>query len=190
MADVERLLKESGAMLEGHFLLTSGRHSPIYWEKFRLLEQPSRLEQLCRLMVEHFSAHKIELVAGPTLGGAVIAFEVARQLGIRAAFAERRASGRTFRRGLGVNKGERVLVVDDVLTTGGSVTEVIAAVKQLGGQVIGVGVLVDRSEGQIDLGISLYSCHRAQALSYLSDSCPLCQSGIPLINLGGDKAPS
>ena len=190
MADVERLFKESGAMLEGHFLLTSGRHSPVYWEKFRLLEQPSRLELLCRLIVEHFSAHKIELVAGPTLGGAIIAFEVARQLGIRAAFAERGSSGRTFRRGLGVNKGERVLVVDDVLTTGGSVAEVIAAVKQLGGQVIGVGVLVDRSEGQIDLGISLYSCHRAQAISYPSDSCPLCQSGIPLIKLGGDKAPS
>jgi len=190
MADVERIFKDSGAMLEGHFLLTSGRHSPVYWEKFRILEQPRLLEQLCHLIVEHFSAHKIELVAGPTLGGAIIAFEVARQMGIRASFAERGDSGRTFRRGLGTKKGEKVLIVDDVLTTGGSLVEVITAVKQLGGQVIGAGVLVNRSEKPIDLGIPLYSCHQAPAVSYPSDSCPLCQSGIPLVKLGGDKAPS
>ena len=190
MADVERIFRDSRAMLEGHFLLTSGRHSPVYWEKFRILEQPRVLEQLCHLIVEHFSTHKIELVAGPTLGGAIIAFEVARQMGIRASFAERGDSGRTFRRGLGIKKGERVLIVDDVLTTGGSLVEVITAVKQLGGQVIGAGVLVNRSEKPIDLGIFLYSCHQALAVSYPPDSCHLCQAGIPLVKLGGDKAPS
>ena len=184
------MFRESGARLEGHFLLPSGRHSSVYWEKFRILEHPRLLEQLCYLIVEHFSAHKIDLVAGPTLGGAIIAFEVARQMGIRAVFAERGESGRTFRRGLGIKKEERVLIVDDVLTTGGSVVEVIAAVKQLGGQVIGVGILVNRSEKPIDLGVTLYSCHNARAISYPPDSCPLCQSHIPLVKLGGDKAPS
>ena len=190
MANVEKIFKDSGVMLEGHFLLTSGRHSPVYWEKSRILEQPRLLEQLCSMIVNHFSSHKIELIAGPTLGGAIIAFEVARQMGIRAAFAERGDSGRTFRRGLGVKRGEKVLIVDDVLTTGGSVEEVVTAVKQLGGQIIGVGILVNRSEKPIDLGVPFYNCHRAQAISYPSDSCPLCQSRIPLVKMGGDKAPS
>ena len=187
MADVEKLFKDSGALLNGHFLLTSGRHSPVYWEKFHLLERPTQTVPLCGLIVERFSGEKIDLVAGPTLGGAILAFEVARQIGVRASYAERDPAGRSFRRGLGVRKGEKVLVVDDILTTGGSLVEVLDAIKKLGGRTVGIGVLVNRSEKEIDLGAPLFSCHRASAISYSAEECPLCKAGLPLVRAGGDK---
>jgi len=126
------------------------------------------------------------LVAGPTPAGIILAFEVARQIGTRAIYAEK-ADNKTFafRRGAAINLGDRVLVVDDVLTTGGSIKEVISAIKERKGTVIGVGVLVDRTEQKIDFSAPLFSCHRAEAVSYLPEECPLCKAKIPLVKPGG-----
>jgi len=184
--NIEGLFRKSGAILEGHFLLTSGLHSPVYWEKFQVLQYPEYTAQLCRLMADHFRQERIQVVAGPTTGGIILAFETARQLGVRGLFAEKEASGkRAFRRGFTINPGERVLIVDDILTTGSSIREVLAAVREVGGTVVGIAVMVDRSEKSVDFGVPLFSCHRAVTITYKPESCPLCAAKIPLVKPGG-----
>ena len=138
------------------------------------------------MIVGHFQDEKVEVVAGPTTGGIILAFEVARQLGVRGIFAEKEgATERAFRRGFGISPGERTLIVDDILTTGGSIREVIAAVTRQGGVITGIGVLVDRSEPAADFGFPLFSCHRAATITYLPEQCPLCAAHIPLVRPGG-----
>lgn len=183
--EIERIFIESGAVLQGHFQLTSGLHSPQYWEKFRVLQCPRYTEQLCRMIAQHFKDSGAQVVAGPTVGGIILAFEVARQLGLRGIFAEREGQGRTFRRGFHIDPGERVLVVDDVLTTGQSVREVLEAVARLEGKAVGVGVLVDRSQGNVALDAPLYSCHKVSVITYQLKECPLCRTGVPLVRPGG-----
>jgi len=188
MSSAEEILQKSGAILKGHFLLASGLHSPIYWEKFRVLQFPSYTEQLCRMIVTYFLKQGIQVVAGPTTGGIILAFEVARQLGVRGIFAEKEGdTERAFRRGFSINSGERVLIVDDILTTGSSIQEVMAAVNKQGGIVIGIGVLVDRSEQRIDFGVPLFSCYRATTLTYTPQDCHLCAAQIPLVKAGGSQ---
>jgi len=186
MADeIEEIFEKSGAKLKGHFQLASGLHSAVYWEKFKVLQFPHYTEQLCRLIADHFREQQIQVVAGPTTTGIVLAHEVARQIGARCIFAEKEGSGeRTFKRGITLQAGERVLVVDDVLTTGGSIQEVISAVNRLGGRVVGVGVLVDRSDRKIDFGAPLFSCYRSETVTYPPENCPLCADQIPLIEPG------
>ncbi len=181
--DVEEMFEKSGAVLKGHFLLTSGLHSPVYWEKFQVLQFPNYTEQLCGMIASHFRKQKIQVVAGPTTGGIILAFEVARQLGVRGIFAEKEGAttGRAFRRGFTISSGERVLVVDDILTTGGSIREVMTAVTNRGGIVVGVGVLVDRSEQPVNFGVTFFSCHRATAQTYTPQNCPLCAAQMPLV---------
>ncbi len=183
--NVEEIFIKSGAVLQGHFLLTSGLHSPVYWEKFRILQYPQYTSQLCGLIADHYRQEKVDLVAGPTTGGILLAFEVARQLGVRSIYAEKEGSGRIFRRSLTINPGERVLVVDDIMTTGGSVEQVLAAVRKLQGEIVGIGVLVDRSETKADFGVPFFSCLRSQAVAYPPDKCPLCARGVPLVRPGG-----
>ncbi len=185
--NIEEIFEKSGAILKGHFLLTSGLHSPIYWEKFQVLQFPNYTGQLCGMIAAHFKKQDIQIVAGPTTGGVILAFEVARQLGVRSIFAEKEGSERTFRRGFNINPGERVLVVDDILTTGGSIREVLAVVAKLGGKVIGIGVLVNRSEQDIDFGVSLFSCHRSITPTYKPQDCPLCAAKIPLVKPGSSQ---
>jgi orotate phosphoribosyltransferase len=186
--NIEAIFKKSGAILEGHFLLTSGRHSPIYWEKFRIFERPEITQKLGAMIAAHFAGERVEVVAGPTTGGIILAHEVARQLGISAIFAEKDTAGRTFRRGLRINPEQRILVVDDVLTTGKSVSEVIEAVKKENGKVIGVAVLVDRSEEEMDFGFPLYRCLRTPLIpTYTASDCPLCTKGVPLIKPGSSN---
>ncbi len=186
----EEIFEKCGAILKGHFLLTSGLHSPIYWEKFRVLEFPSYTQQLCKLISDHFMSYRVGVVAGPTTGGIIIAFEVARQLGVRSIFAERTGENkRDFRRGFNLKAGERVLIVDDILTTGKSIQEVISAVKKYGADIIGIGVLVDRSEENIDFEVPFFSCHRAETKTYAPENCPLCAAKIPLVKPGSSKSP-
>jgi orotate phosphoribosyltransferase len=186
MDNIEEMFVQAGAVLKGHFLLTSGRHSPVYWEKFRILQNPEFVTPLCSMIADHFRKQHIDLVAGPTTGGIILAFEVARQLGTRAIYAERAESGgRTFRRGQTISQGEHVLVVDDVLTGGGSIKDVITAVTSLRGNVVGVGVLVERSEKGVDFGVPLFSCLRTVAETYSPEECPLCVAQIPLEKPGG-----
>lgn len=181
---VEEIFEKSGAILKGHFLLASGLHSPVYWEKFRVLQFPNFTEQLCRMIANHFRREGIQVVAGPTTGGIILAFEVARQLGVRGIFAEKEGRGRVFRRGFNIDLGERVLIVDDILTTGSSIGEVVAAVTNLGGVIVGVGVLVDRSEQGIDFGVPFFSCLRSLTPAYPTERCPLCSKQIPLVKPG------
>ncbi|MEE8369289.1 MAG: orotate phosphoribosyltransferase [Dehalococcoidia bacterium] len=177
------IFREAGAHLEGHFQLASGRHSPAYVEKFRVLQHPRHTETLCRMIAERFRALRPQLVAGPTTGGIIISYEVARALGLRSVFAERANEGRSFQRGFVIEPGERVLVVDDVLTTGGSVRDVIDAVRRAGGEPVGVGVLVDRrgqtgSDTAFDL--PFFACLNLDFPTYEADACPLCAAGTPL----------
>ncbi|MBP1707666.1 MAG: orotate phosphoribosyltransferase [Chloroflexi bacterium] len=183
----EQLFEKSGAILKGHFLLTSGLHSPIYWEKFQVLQYPAYTQELCRMIADNFRDQGIQVVAGPTTGGIILAFEVARQLGVRGIFAEKKegSSERAFRRGFSIAPGERVLLVDDILTTGGSIREVISAISSLKGKLVGIGVLVDRSEKAVDFGVPLFSCLRSVTVTYRPEECPLCAAGIPLVKRGG-----
>ncbi|MCX8125896.1 MAG: orotate phosphoribosyltransferase [Dehalococcoidia bacterium] len=183
--EILEIFRESGAILEGHFLLTSGMHSPVYWEKFKVLQYPHYTQRLCGLIAGNFKNAGVRVVAGPTTGGVILAFETARQLGVRGIFAEKTDGGRAFRRGFSISPGEKVLIVDDILTTGGSVREVIEAVKKLGGDIVGVGVLVDRSDVGIDFGIPLFACLRSPTVAYPPEKCPLCAEGRPLVRLGG-----
>ncbi len=186
MNNVEEIFQKSGAILKGHFLLASGLHSPIYWEKFRVLESPIYTEQLCRMIATHFQKQTIEVVAGPTTGGIILAFETARQLGVRGIFAEKEGdTERAFRRGFSINPEERVLIVDDILTTGSSIRHVMAAVTKPGGIVIGIGVLVDRSEQKLEFGVPLFSCLRSITPTYTPQDCPLCAAHVPLVKPGG-----
>jgi orotate phosphoribosyltransferase len=182
--NVLQIFKKAGAIKEGHFLLASGLHSPVYWEKFRILQYPHLTEKLCRLIVQHFKGQKIDTVAGPTTGGIILAFETARQLGTRGIFAEKEGEIRVFRRDFEIAPGEHILIVDDILTTGSSLREPISAVAKLGGIVIGIGVLVDRSEKNLDFNLPFFSCLRAPTTVYSPQKCPLCAAHIPLVKPG------
>ena len=150
---IEDALRESGALLEGHFLLASGRHSAQYIEKFRLLEQPPLTSQLCAEIARRFENDGIECVVGPVTGGIILAFEVARILGVRAVYAERADDGKNFalRRGFELKPNEKCLVVEDIVTTGGSAQKVVELVRENGGHVAGVALLVDRSNGALKI---------------------------------------
>ena len=191
-ADVERVFRESGALREGHFILASGRHSSLYLEKFQVLQHPAETEQLCAAIAAKARSLGVDTVAGPTTGGIILAHEVARQLGVRAIYAERRegAPGREFRRGFALDPGERVLVVDDIMTTGGSVQETIDAVRSAGGTVTGAAVLVDRSGGATSLDVPVHSLWRLDIASYAPADCPLCAKGIPATHPGTTPAPA
>ena len=190
---VEDIFSRAGAYLEGHFLLASGKHSPFYLEKFQVLQWPQETERLCQSIAESARSLDVQTVAGPTTGGIILAHEVARQLGVRAVYAERTADGRgrEFRRGFRLNPGERVLVVDDIMSTGGSVQETIDAVRACGAEVVGVGVLVDRSAGQARFaGLPVIALWDVAIPTYEAASCPQCAQGMPLLKPGTTPAPA
>ncbi len=182
----ENLFTKAGAVLHGHFLLTSGLHSPVYWEKFRILENPEYTSRLCQMIANHFSSHAIQVVIGPTTGGVIIAHEVARFLGIRGIFAEKLAGTdkRALKRGFRIQPGEKVLLVDDVLTTGKSIRQVEDVILDVGGTLAGIGVLVDRSGGHFETDVPLFACIRSEEITYEANNCPLCASGIELVKPG------
>jgi orotate phosphoribosyltransferase len=182
--DLGELLESSGAILRGHFLLTSGRHSDVYFEKFRVLEQPPVLSALCAEIARHYADQGIDAVAGPTTGGIIIAFEVARQMGLPSVYIENENGVKTLRRGKTLPEGQKVLIVDDVLTTGTSLVESRTAIEAAGGEVVGYGVLIDRSEPGLDLGRPLYGAYRVQAVSYAPDEVPEALAAIPAVKPG------
>ncbi|HID92998.1 MAG TPA: orotate phosphoribosyltransferase [bacterium (Candidatus Stahlbacteria)] len=187
--DFKKIFKDIGMIMEGHFELASGLHSSIYFEKFRLLEHPEYTKAVCQEIANHFKHMEVKTVAGPTTGGIIIAYEVAKQLGKRCIFAERTQEGRDFLRGFKIEGGEKILVVDDVLTTGGSITDVINAIKARNGIVVGVGVVVDRSEG-VDFGVPLFSVYKTRVKNFTPQDCPLCREGVSLTKPGGLKKPA
>jgi orotate phosphoribosyltransferase len=206
----EALFRRSGALREGHFLLKSGRHSDAYLEKFAVLADPAATSELCGFWAARLrgsdGAASVDLVAGPTTGGVILAFETGRQLGTRAIFAEEvktadGSSHRAFRRGFRIEPGERVLLVDDILTTGGSLLAMIPAVEAAGGEIVECAVMVDRSGGMQTL--TSPASGRAYALRALwvldlptyeagAPTCPRCADGTPLYAPGstGTLAPA
>ncbi len=174
------LLQLCGAYQEGHFELRSGRHSGGYVEKFRLLERPDVAAELCRAMAETFQGRLVERVAGPALGGVIIAYEVARYLGVPCAFAERVGEQLEFRRGFAFRPNEKVLVVEDIVTTGGSAKEVITAVQRAGAEPVGAAVLVNRSGQPLNLGVPTIALLDLDIASFTPAECPLCKDKIPL----------
>jgi len=184
---VLELFKESGALLEGHFKLTSGKHSDRYLEKFAVLQRPAFTSELCGEFARRFAADDLELVVGPATGGIVLAFETARQLGKRAIFTEREEGKMQFRRGFSFEPGTRVLIVEDIVTTGGSVVEVIEAVEAWQGNIVGIGLLADRSGGKVDFGYRTEPLMELAIEAWQPDECPLCAQGMPFTERGSRK---
>ena len=180
--ELEQLLADRGALMRGHFQFASGRHGDTYVEKFRILQWPDITSGLCERIAAAFSG-AANVVAGPTTGGVILSFETARQRGVKAITAERREdgeAGRELRRGFDIGPGDPVLVVDDVLTTGGSIRDVLEAVEQTGATVAGVGVLVDRTGGKTDFGVPFAAAISLNIVSWAAGECPLCKAGEPL----------
>ena len=182
-ATVESLFADAGALLDGHFLLKSGRHAGRYLEKFLVLQHPRYGDELCRRLADELAPYRPTLVVGPTTGGVLLSFETARHLGgdVRAAFAEPvESGGRALRRGWSVAADERVAIVDDILTTGASLIETVEAVRAAGVEPVAAAVLVDRSTGRVELDFPLHALGRIEIPSWPPDDCPLCDEGEPL----------
>lgn len=178
------IFTKANALLTGHFRLTSGRHSNKYMQCAQVLQYPQYASVLCDALAEKFKGTEVDLVVGPAMGGIIVAYEVGRALGVKTLFTERENGAMALRRGFTINPGEKVLVVEDVVTTGGSVKEVIDVVKEKGGEVVGVGVLVDRSNGKVDFGAPTQSILQLEIESYDPEDCPLCKQGLPVVKPG------
>lgn len=189
MAETEilNIFKKTGALFTGHFLLTSGRHSDRYFQCAKVLQYPEYTEILCKMIAENFKNTEINTVIAPAIGGLVVGQEVARQLNNRFIFAEREDKKLSLRRGFTLDENEKVLVCEDVVTTGGSVFETIEIVKSYNAQVVGVGFIVDRSNGKVNFGYPKFSALKMDVVSYLPDECPLCREDVELVKPGSRK---
>lgn len=175
--EVLDIYRRTGALLSGHFLLSSGLHSDRYLQSALVLQQPDIATKLCAALAQPFRDERIEAVIAPALGGVFVSHETARALGVRALFAERVNGVLTLRRGFSIKQGERVLVVEDVITTGKSTKETIEVVKQAGGLAVAAASLVDRSGGKAELGVPYRSLVTLEVPSYTTETCPLCKAG-------------
>lgn len=178
-----------GAVADGHFLLSSGLHSPIYVQSALILQYPEEAQALGAALAERLRPLRPQVVIGPALGAVVVAHEVARALGVRAIFAERDEGRMALRRGFTIAVGERVLVVEDVVTTGGSAAEVASLVRAAGGEVVGFGALVDRTGGRLDLGACLEALITLDLPTFDPDHCPQCREGMPVRKPGSRATP-
>ncbi len=175
------LMVRSGALMRGHFKLTSGLHSDEYCQCAKVLEHPEMAEELGVMLADLYRDEDVDVVVSPAIGGIVIGHEVARSLGVRALFAERTESGMEFRRGFRIEPGERVLIIEDVVTTGGSVREVAGAVEAAGGETLGFGFVMDRSRQPLDLPAQTKALIEGREMQvYRPDVCPLCEAGVPV----------
>jgi orotate phosphoribosyltransferase len=186
--DIIRVFERAGAYLHGHFLLTSGRHSDVYFEKFILLQHPDIVSDLCGRLAAPFKGKGITAVVGPTLGGIVIAYELARQLDCRAVYAEPGDNARVLRRGFELARGERVLLCDDILTTGRSLREVITLAESYAAEILGLVVLLDRSGGRVKFDYPLEALAEVEASAYEPAECPLCAQGLPMTQRGSRQS--
>ncbi|NLT95795.1 MAG: orotate phosphoribosyltransferase [Clostridia bacterium] len=181
------LLQETGALIKGHFKLSSGLHSEQYVQCALLLKEPAVAEKVCKALAEKFRDERPEIVVGPALGGIIAAYEVARSLNIPGIFAERENGKMTLRRGFTVKEGQRALVIEDVITTGGSSQEVVELLQSLGAQVIGVGSIIDRSGGKTKLTVPFKSLIKLDIAVFEPENCPLCAQGIEVVKPGSRK---
>ena len=177
--EILNIFKETGALLEGHFVLTSGLHSPTYFQCARVLQYPDNAERLCGEIVRMIRGQSIDLVISPALGGIIVGQEVARQLNVRSLYAERANGLMQLRRGFEIRPGERVLVCEDVITTGGSVREIIDLITRDGGTISGIRALVDRCGGRTSFE-NFRALISIDVVTYVAADCPLCQRKIPV----------
>ncbi len=182
-----KIFKDCNAYHKGHFRLSSGLHSEYYLQCALVLAYPKVAAKLCGELAKKFKDQKIEVVIGPAIGGITAAYEVARALGTRGIFSEREEGKMTLRRGFKLNRGDKVLVVEDVTTTGGSAKEVVEMAKALGAKVVGVGAIIDRSGGKAKFGVPFKSLARLNIKTYEPKKCPLCKEGIPISKPGSRK---
>jgi len=178
-------LKNSEALLEGHFLLSSGRHSNRYCQCAKLLQYPDRAAKVLAIVVEKLKDTTVDIVVGPAMGGIIVAYELGRQLGVPAIFTEREDGKMTLRRGFEVHAGQRVLITEDVVTTGKSSLETIDTLKQFGVEIVGIACIANRSAG--DIGFPIFDAIKLDIESWEPENCPLCQKGIPFVKPGSRK---
>jgi orotate phosphoribosyltransferase len=186
-SDILQIFKDTGALLNGHFKLTSGLHSGTYFQCAQVLQYPWEAEKICSLIAAHYKNTKIDLVASPAIGGIVIGYEVARLLQVRSIFTERKNGNMSLRRGFQIKKGEKILIVEDVTTTGGSVKEVMELMKQNQADIAGVASMVDRSGGKAEFNVPFYCTFEMEVTNYAPEDCPLCKKGIPINKPGSRK---
>lgn len=181
------ILKKTEALLEGHFLLSSGKHSNRYIQCAKVLQYPEDAEKVLKTVVNQLKNLEIDVVLGPAMGGVIVAYEIGRQLGKKAIFSERdkENDSMVLRRGFEIKKGDKVLITEDVVTTGKSALEAIDVVQSLGGEVVGIACIADRSKGELQYPI--YSAIKLDIESYEKDNCPFCKKGIPYIKPGSRK---
>ncbi len=185
--EVLQMLKDKNAYLEGHFRLSSGRHAGKYMQCAKIMQYPEDFSKLCAELATYFKDENITLVAGPAVGAVIFSYEMGRALGVKTIFAEREDGVMTFRRGFEVSPEDRVLVVEDVITTGGSCKEVIKAVQAKGATVVSAASIVDRSAGKVDMGVPFKALLSMEIESYEEDECPLCKQGMPIVKPGSRK---
>ena len=181
---MNEILEKSGVLQSGHFLLTSGKHSNKYMQCAKIFQHPDMSAEISKDLAEKYEEYDIDIVIGPAVGGIILAYEVARQLEVRALFAERENGAMTLRRGFEINPGARVLVVEDVITTGGSVKEVIDVVRAVGGEVVGVASVVDRSGGKALFDVPFKSAVKIDIDTFEPEECPMCKSGSAAVKPG------
>lgn len=179
------IFKEVGALMEGHFLLSSGKHSNRYVQCAKLLQYPDKAEKVLAVAVDKIKDLGVDLVVGPAMGGVVVSYEIGRQLGVPAIFTEREEGVMTLRRGFEVKEGQKVIIAEDVVTTGKSSMETIKVIEDLGGEVVGIASLVDRKSSNIDYPI--YSCIELNIESFDKEDCPLCKEGKDIVKPGSRK---
>jgi len=187
-SNILNIFTKTNALLNGHFLLTSGRHSNQYFQCALVLQYPQYNELICGMIANHFKDFEIDVVISPAIGGIIVGQEVARLLNKKSIFTEREDKKLTLRRGFEIEEGKRYLVCEDVVTTGGSVFEVMDIVKEHGGIVAGVGYIVDRSNNKVQFNVPQFSTLQLEVISYQPDECPLCKENkIPLVKPGSRK---
>lgn len=179
-----RLFEEAGAFQRGHFELSSGLHSDVYFQSALVLQYPDRADLLGRALAKDLRSLEPQVICGPALGGLIIAWEVARNLEVRGIFTERKDGAMMLRRGFALSEGERVVVVEDVVTTGKSTRETMEALRRAGGELVGVGALVDRSGGECDFGVPFSSLLSLPVEAWEASDCPECRSGSPVVKPG------
>lgn len=182
--EVMEMFKKRGAFLSGHFRLTSGLHSGHYLQCALVLQYPKDAAKLGEAIAAKFRKYGIAVVAGPAMGGVIIAYEVARSLGVRCIFGEREEGKMKLRRGFQVKDGEKVLLIEDVVTTGGSIKELAEIIKTAGGEIAGVGAIIDRSGGRTDFGVKFENLMTLNIETFEEGDCPLCKEKIPVVKPG------
>ncbi|RXI39358.1 orotate phosphoribosyltransferase [Clostridium tetani] len=178
------ILKECSALLEGHFLLSSGRHSDKYCQCAKLLQYPDKAEKVLKVVVDKIKDLDFDMVVGPAMGGIIVAYELGRQLKKPNIFTERQEGVMTLRRGFEIQKGQKVIITEDVVTTGKSSLEVANLIEELGGEVVAICSIVDRMDDNIELPYNLYSSVKIDVKSYEEKDCPLCKEGLEYIKPG------